>query len=54
MLKGRRFEDIEVMKEAVMSSLNTFTLQDFHGTFRTLLKRYNKCIAFGGFFFEGD
>ena len=27
---------------------------DFHGTFGKLLERYNKCIAAGGDYFEGD
>ena len=28
--------------------------EDFHGAFQTLLEQYNKCIAVGGEYFEGD
>ena len=30
------------------------TQEDFHGAFQKLLERYNKCIAAGGDYFEGD
>ena len=42
------------MKEAVMKVINTLTQEDFHGAFQKLLERYNKCIATGGDYFEGD
>ena len=42
------------MKEAVTKVIDTLTQEDFHGTFRKLLERYNKCIAAGGDYFEGD
>ena len=42
------------MKEAVMKVIDTLTQEDFHGTFETLLQRYNKCIAAGTDYFEGD
>ena len=53
-LKGCRFETIEEMKEAVTKVIDTLTLEDFHGALEKLLERYNKCIAAGGDFFEGD
>ena len=53
-LRGCRHETIEEMKEAVMKVINTPTQEDFHGAFQKLLERYNKCIAAGGDYFEGD
>ena len=42
------------MKEAVTKVINTLTQEDFHGAFQKLLERYNKSIAAGGDYFEGD
>ena len=42
------------MKEAVTKVIDTLTQEDIHGVFQKLLKRYNKCIAAGGDYFEGD
>ena len=42
------------MKEAVMKVIDTLTREDLHGTFQKLLEWYNKCIAAGGDYFEGD
>ena len=42
------------MKEAVTKVTDTLTQEDFHGAFENLLERYNKCIAAGGDYFEGD
>ena len=42
------------MKEAVTKVIDTLTQEDFHGTLQKLLERYNKCIATGGDYFEGD
>ena len=42
------------MKEAVTKVIDTLTQEDLHGAFQMLLKRYNKCIATGGDYFEGD
>ena len=53
-LRGCRYETIEEMKEAVMKVIDTLTLEDFHGAFQKLLEQYNKCIAVGGDYFEGD
>ena len=53
-LRGCRYETIEEMKEAVAKVIDTLTLEDFHGAFQKLLERYNKCIAAGGDYFEGD
>ena len=43
------------MKEAVTKVIDTLTQGDLHGAFqKKLLERYNKCIAAGGDYFEGD
>ena len=53
-LTGCHYERIEEMKEAVTKVIDTLTQEDFHGAFQRLLERYNKCIAAGGDYFEGD
>ena len=53
-LRGCRYETIEEMKEAVTKVIDTLTQEDFDGTFQKLLKRYNKCIAARGNYFEGN
>ena len=42
------------MKEAVTKVIDALKQVDFHGAFQKLLERYNKCIAAGGDYFEGD
>ena len=42
------------MKETVTKVIDTLTQEDFHGAFRKLMERYNKYIAAGGDYFEGD
>ena len=42
------------MKEAVTKAIDTLTQEDFLGALKKLLERYNKCIAAGGVYFEGD
>ena len=42
------------MKEAVTKIIDTLTQEDFHGAFQKFLERHNKCIATGGYYFEGD
>ena len=42
------------MKEAVTKVIDTLMQEDFHVAFQKLLERYNKCIAAGGDYFEGD
>ena len=53
-LKGYRYETNEEMKGAVTKVIDTLTQEDFYGAFQKLLERYNKCIAVGGDYFEGD
>ena len=53
-LRGRRYETIEEIKEAVTKVIDTLTQEDFHEAFQKLLERCNKCIAAEGDYFEGD
>ena len=41
------------MKVAVSKVIDTLTQEDFPGAFEKLVEQY-KCIAAGGYFFEGD
>ena len=51
-LRRCRYETIEEMKEAVTKVIDTLTQEDIHGALKKLLKRYSKCIAAGGDYFE--
>ena len=42
------------MKEALTNVIDTLTQEDLHGALLKLLERYNKCMAAGGDYFEGD
>ena len=53
-LRGCCYETIEEMKEAVKKVIDMLTQEDLHGAFQKLLEWYNKCIAAGGDYFEGD
>ena len=53
-LRGCRHETIEEMKEAATKGIDTLRKEDFDGAFQRLLERYNKCIAAGGDYLEGD
>ena len=53
-LRGCRYETIEEMKDALTKVIDMLTQENFHGVFQKFLERYNKCIAAGGDYFEGD
>ena len=58
-LIGCRYETIEEILScdaviAVTKFIDMLKQEDFHETFQKLLERYNKCIAAGGYYFEGD
>ena len=53
-LRGCRYERIEEMKEAVTRVIDTLKQEDLYEALQKLLERYNKCIAAGGDYFEGD
>ena len=42
------------MKEAVTKVIDMLRQEDFHGAFQKLLARYNKSIAAGRDYFEGE
>ena len=42
------------MNSAVTKVIDTLTQEESHGGFQKLLEQYNKCIAAGGDYFEGD
>ena len=52
--RGCRYETIEEIKESVTKVIDTLTQENFHWAFQKLLELYNKCIAAGGDYFEGD
>ena len=54
LLRGCSYGTIEEMKEAVTRVIDMLTLEYFPGVLQKLLERYNKCIAAGGGYFEGD
>ena len=53
-LRSCRYVTIEEMKEVVTKVIDTLTQEDIHGAFQKQLERYNKSIATGGDYFEGD
>ena len=52
--RGCHYETIKVMKEAVIKVIDMLTQEDFDGAFQKFFERYNKCIAAGGYYFDGD
>ena len=42
------------MRDALRKVIDTLTQKDIHAAFQKLLELYNKCIAAGGYYFEGD
>ena len=42
------------MSKAVTKVIDMLKQEDFHGAFQKSLEWYNKCIAAGGDYFEGD
>ena len=53
-LRGCRYATIKEMKEAVTKVIDMLTQEDFQWAFQKLLERYNKFIAAGGDYYEGD
>ncbi len=49
---GRRLSFCHIWD--VTKVIDMLTQEDFDGAFQKLLERYNKCIAAGGDYFEGD
>ena len=53
-LRGCRYETIEERKEAVTKVIDPLIQGVFNAAFQMLLEQYNKCIAAGGDYLEGD
>src|SRR5215475_1605402 len=53
-LKGRRFESIEAIKTNSLAHLRSIPKTAFRKCFRTLKKRWQRCIQSRGEYFEGD
>ena len=53
-LRGCRYETVEEIKKALTKFIVKLTQEDFDGALQKLFERYNKCIAAGGDYFEGD
>jgi hypothetical protein len=45
--KGKRFQDVEGIKENLTTKLNAVPLEAFADYFQKLFKRFNKCIQVG-------
>jgi len=53
-LKGRRFQTIEENQENAIRELRAITESAFQEAFRQWKKRWERCIASTGDYFEGD
>lgn len=53
-LRGNRFESIEEIKSESLRALKAIPEDDFLACFEDWKKRWHKCIAAGGDYFEGD
>jgi hypothetical protein len=51
-LKGNRFEDIDAIKNNVMSTLNTLLKDSFKICFQQWQDRWKKCVSSQGDYFE--
>jgi len=53
-LKGKRFQNVEEVREKTTEALKAITLQEFQNCFEQWKKRWDKCIDSQGEYFEGD
>jgi hypothetical protein len=53
-LKGRRFDNIEVIHAESQRVLDSLTEQDFEEVFQKWRRRWDQCVHEGGDYFEGD
>jgi transposase len=53
-LKGRRFESIEAIKTNSLEHFRSIPKTAFQECFRTLKKRWQRCVQSRGEYFEGD
>ena len=52
-LKGRRFDGLEIQRES-QNVLGTLREQDFRHAFQQWQRRWDRCVAAQGDYFEGD
>jgi len=53
-LKGKRFANVEEVKEKMTEALKGIALQEFQDCFENWKTRLDQCIALNGQYFEGD
>jgi hypothetical protein len=53
-LKGRHFDDIDDITSNTKAALKAIPQNHFQNCFEGLTKPWNRCIASGGEYFEGD
>ena len=53
-LKGKNFDDIEDIKANATAALTAITEKDFQNCFQGWIRRWHRCIASRGEYFEGD
>jgi histone-lysine N-methyltransferase SETMAR len=53
-LKGRRFGSVEDIQRKWQNVLGTLRQQDFHHAFQQWQRRWDRCVAAQGDYFEGD
>ena len=53
-LKGKRFQNVQEVREKTTETLKAVTLQQFQNCFEQWKERWDKCIDCQGEYFEGD
>jgi len=53
-LKGRHFDDIDDIRNNTMTALKAIPQTHFQNSFEGWTRRYHRCIASQGEYFEGD
>jgi hypothetical protein len=54
LLKGRRFDGVEEIKRESQNALGRLRNQDFQHVFQQWQRRWDRCVAAQGNYFEGD
>jgi hypothetical protein len=53
-VKGRRFDGLEDIQQESQNVLGKLREQDFHHAFQQWQRRWDRCVAAQGDYFEGD
>jgi hypothetical protein len=53
-LKGKRFQNVEEVREKTREALKAITLQEFQNCFEQWKRPWDKWVASQGEYFEGD